>query len=73
MTDVEPWVQKLTESVLGGPPVEIGKRYWHPTDGLIEIVGGQYWGKRGLSNFWRWMVVKTGEIKSGYGEEWEPA
>jgi len=38
---VDGWIQKLTEHVIGGPPVEIGKRYWHPEDGLIEVVSGQ--------------------------------
>ena len=70
-TRVEPWVVELTESVIGGPPVEIGKRYWHPEDGLIEIVSGQYWGTHGLSNFWYWKVVASGEVKHGYGGQWE--
>ena len=70
-TEVEPWVVQLTESVLGGAPVTVGKRYWHPTDGLIEITSGQYWGRHGISNFWYWKVISTGEIRSGYGGEWE--
>ena len=67
---VEPWVVALTEDVIGGPPVEVGKRYQHPTDGVIEITSGQYWGEHGLSNHWRWTVVATGESKAGYGDEW---
>ena len=70
-TRVEPWVIEMTESVIGGAPVEIGRRYWHPEDGLIEITSGQYWGTHGLSNFWHWRVVETGEMKHGYGGEWE--
>jgi hypothetical protein len=70
-TQVAGWVRKLTEDVTGGSPVEIGRRYWHPVDGLIEIVSGQYWGTHGLSNHWRWRVVSTGEIHAGYGEDWE--
>lgn len=67
---VAQWAKDLTESVLGGAPVEVGKRYQHPEDGVIEIVSGQYWGAHGLSNHWRWRVVETGEIKAGYGGEW---
>jgi hypothetical protein len=67
---VEKWVKDLTEEVMGGPPVEIGKRYWHPEDGLIEITAGQYWGKHGLSNHWGWTVIETGEHHTGYGGEW---
>jgi len=70
MTRVEPWVVKLTEDVIGGPPVEIGKRYQHPEDGPIEITSGQYWGTHGLSNFWRWTVLETGEQKHGYAGQW---
>jgi hypothetical protein len=68
---VEKWVKDLTEEVMGGPPVEIGKRYWHPVDGLIEITAGQYWGKHGLSNHWSWTVIETGEHKTGYAGPWE--
>jgi hypothetical protein len=70
-TQVAPAIRQMTEDVLGGAPVEIGKRYWHPEDGLIEITSGQYWGTHGLSNFWYWTVVETGEEKNGYGGEWE--
>lgn len=67
---VAPWVKALTEEVLGGPPVAVGKRYQHPTDGEIEITDGQYWGERGLSNFWYWRVLATGETHHGYGGKW---
>ena len=70
MTRVAGWVQRLTEDVLGGAPVAIGKRYTHPEHGVIEIVSGQYWGTHGLSNHWRWRVVETGEVKHGYGGDW---
>lgn len=67
---VEQWVKDLTEEVLGGPPVAIGKRYLHPKDGEIEITSGQYWGTHGLSNFWYWKVLSTGEIHHGYAGDW---
>lgn len=70
---VADWVKDLTEGVLGGSPVKIGKRYQHPEDGLIEITSGQYWGQHGLSNFWGWMVVETGEKRHGYGCDWPEA
>lgn len=70
MTRVAPWVQEMTESVLGGSPVEIGRRYLHPADGPIEIVSGQYWGDYGISNHWRWKVLATGEIHAGYAGDW---
>lgn len=70
MTQVPGWVQRMTEDVLGGSPVQIGKYYMHPDDGLIKIVSGQYWGMYGLSNHWRWQVVSTGEIKPGYADNW---
>lgn len=72
-SNVEPWVQRIVEQELGGPPVEPGKVYQHPDDGKIEILAGQYWGKHGLSNHWSWKVLATGEIKSGYGERWPEA
>lgn len=67
---VPDWVKNITESVLGGPPLEIGEWYTHPRDGVIKVVAGQYWGRRGLSNSWSWQVMKTGEIRQGYGHEW---
>lgn len=69
-TRVSRWVRELTEDVIGGAPVAIGKRYMHPEDGEIEIVAGQYWGEHGLSNHWSWRVIATGEEKHGYGGDW---
>ena len=67
---VEPWARRLTEEVLGGPPVRIGGRYKHPEHGVITITSGQYWGTHGLSNFWYWTDEK-GREHHGYGEDWE--
>lgn len=73
MTAVEKWVRDIVEDTVGGSPLEVGKRYVHPEHGLIEVVGGQYWGERGLSNHWHWIVVATGEKHNGYGENWPEA
>ena len=70
MTRVAGWVRQLTEDVIGGSPLKVGKRYIHPEDGLIEVVGGQFWGERGLSNHWTWKVIETGETHWGYGGDW---
>lgn len=67
------WVKGMTEDVIGGAPLVVGKRYMHPDDGLIEITSGQYWGQHGLSNFWHWTVVSTGEEGHGYGRYWPEA
>ena len=67
---VENWVKRLTEDVIGGSPVEVGHRYLHPEQGVIEIESGQYWGTHGLSNFWTWHIVETGEQKCGYADTW---
>lgn len=63
------WVRNIVED-FGGQPVQIGKYYMHPDDGLIKIVSGQYWGRDGLSNHWRWLVLDTNKIQPGYGDTW---
>lgn len=70
---VEPWVKGMVEDVLGEPPVQVGKTYQHPEDGLITITSGQYWGRHGLSNFWYWTVLETGETHHGYANRWPEA
>lgn len=67
---VEQWVKDITESVIGGPPVQIGKRYMHPHDGVVEITSGQYWGLHGLSNHWYWTILDTGQSCHGYAGNW---
>jgi len=69
---VEQWVKDLTEEVLGGSPFEIGDTVIHPDGRKVRIVGGQYWGTYGLSNFWEWReVLHDGKlsnvVESGYG------
>lgn len=72
---VEPWVKGLTERVMGGPPFAIGDVVRHPDGRKVRIVSGQYWGSRGLSNFWYWQPLDAdgrdvGEREHGYG--WQP-
>lgn len=67
---VSQWVRSLTEDVVGPSTLSVGGHYLHPDDGEIEITSGRYWGERGISNFWRWTVVSTGEQKYGYGGHW---
>jgi hypothetical protein len=66
------WARELTDSILPPITLEIGKRYIHPDDGVIEITSGCYrdsvYGR--VSNFWYWTVVETGEHKNGYGANW---
>ncbi len=51
--------------------MEIGKIIKHPKGYKVKVVGGQYWGTHGLSNFWYWRRVKKngklGKKKCGYG------
>lgn len=70
---VAPWVRELTEEAVGGASLRIGGRYVHPEHGEIEVTDGQYWGTYGVSNFWHWTVVATGEKKHGYGGRWPEA
>jgi hypothetical protein len=69
-TNVAPWVVELTEDIVGPSPVEVGKKYDHPDYGPIRIISGEYWGLRGLSNHWHWIVLETGEERNGYGGNW---
>ena len=72
MTKVSRWAVELTESVIGGAPFKIGDRVKHPKHGLVEIIGGKYWGVYGISNFWYWKkVLPDGGLSkqtyNGYG------
>jgi hypothetical protein len=64
-------VKELTEEVLGPSDLEVGKVVEHPDGRTVKIVSGQYWGERGLSNFWTWQEVmpdgSLGPEEHGYG------
>jgi hypothetical protein len=46
--------------------VRPGDRLMHPEHGEVTITDGQYWGLRGVSNFWYW-EDKNGKEHHGYG------
>ncbi|MEO9521676.1 MAG: hypothetical protein ABJC88_16865 [Parasphingorhabdus sp.] len=64
---VSDWIKDFTESTIGGAPFAIGDIVRHPEHGKVEITGGQYWGAHGLSNFWDYTALDTGEKHNGYG------
>ena len=69
---VHQFVKDMAREVLGESKLRIGKIVKHPTMGKVKIVGGQYWGTYGVSNFWEWKkVLPNGKLKnhtySGYG------
>lgn len=65
--------REITEEVFGPAPFKIGDRVEHPSGRTVEIIGGQYWGERGISNFWYWKEVQadgssfSSETECGYG------
>ena len=70
------WIKEIVEEDEEVIP-EIGKIYRNKLTGdIIKIIDGQYWGDRGLSNFWSWKIVKDGveldEVHKGYGGIFEP-
>lgn len=68
---VRSWVKELVEDCLGGAPFAVGDTVKHPSGRAVKIVEGQYWGERGLSNFWSWREVykdgRLGPKEHGYG------
>lgn len=68
---VAPWVMELTEDVMGKSQMVVGKTLKHPDGRTVKIISGQFWGTRGLSNFWSWQEVcadgTLGPRESGYG------
>lgn len=70
--EVAQFVKDIVHEAVGPAPFRIGDVVRHPEDGMVRIVGGQYWGSRGLSNFWSWEPVDAdgepeGPRRSGYG------
>lgn len=54
------------------PPFKVGDVVVHPDGYNVKIVGGQFWGEHGLSNFWYWKRVLANGVLSkriahGYG------
>lgn len=69
------WAVQLCDEILPPISLQIGERYIHPDDGVIEITGGCYRDAsfNRVSNFWNWTIVETGEQKCGYGAQWPKA
>ena len=60
------WEEMLDEDNVR--PLRVGDVVSHPETGrTVRITSGQYWGTYGLSNFWDWEDVETGEKDCGYG------
>jgi hypothetical protein len=64
--------REIADKVFGPAPFKVGDLVRHPFGHLVEITDGEYWGRRGLSNFWYWRDVRpdgtlSKEEKSGYG------
>ncbi len=66
------WATRLVDDILPPITLEIGKRYVHPDDGVIEVTSGCYRHPASgrISNFWYWTLVGSGEEKHGYGGYW---
>ena len=57
--------RELTHEFFGNK-LAIGKRFLYKGR-PIEITGGQFMGRYGLSNHWHWTYLDTGESGHGYG------
>jgi len=67
MTKVPSWVKNLVESKLSQPPLEVGVIARHKDGRIVKIIGGQFWGEFGISNFWYWRELKSHKAGCGYG------
>jgi hypothetical protein len=70
------WVKEIVkDSDFPGQKLAVGKIVAHPDGRKVKIVGGQFWGTHGVSNFWYWREVldngELGELENGYGWEIE--
>lgn len=64
------WVEEFEKEILDeyfGEPLQIGKEYTHPNGRPVRVTSRQYMGTYGLSNFWYWTYLDTGEQDCGYG------
>jgi hypothetical protein len=73
MTKVAEWVQGIWEEANGHRKhLSIGDTIKTTEGKLVKIIGGRYWGKYGLSNFWDWKeILPSGKLSKrvfcGYG------
>ena len=66
------WIKEIVDECVEGIPLQVGMIADHPDGRKVKIVAGQYWGTRGLSNFWEWVeVLDNGTLSEkrehGYG------
>ena len=64
--------EKFTSSVIPPSKRKVGGDFIHKDGRTVRIVGGQYWGTHGLSNFWDWREILADgtlseKIECGYG------
>lgn len=74
MTKPAKWVRDLTEEVMP-QQFDIGDVITSPDGRRVKIVGGEYWGEHGLSNFWSFREVMgngklSKKLEHSYG--WNP-
>ena len=66
--------KRMMEDLYGEAPFAVGDVVKHSKGHMVKIIGGQYWGTFGLSNFWYWRKVNDdetlGKKECGYG--WRP-
>jgi hypothetical protein len=68
-------LKELINEVHPFSKVKIGDQLGHPSGRKVQITNGQFWGTRGVSNFWYWReVLPDGNLgpdeECGYG--WGP-
>ena len=62
------FVKDTIEESMDGKPLAIGIVTTHPDTGReVKITDGQFYGTYGVSNWWEWEDIETGEKGSGYG------
>lgn len=65
--------RRVTDEVLPPVVLERGKFYIHPEHGIVQIIDGMYRDPihNRISNFWTWKIIETGEMRDGYGGQWQ--
>jgi len=68
---IRQFVKEMVEEVSPFSKVKVGDQLIHPSGRKVQITSGQFWGTRGVSNFWYWREVledgSLGPEEHGYG------